>query len=108
MGAFEYTALDSTGRTRTGILEADTPRQIRQQLREKQWAPLSVVEVQQREAKRQKRLSFRRGINATDLALITRQFATLAGSGLPIDEALQAVSQQTEKARIKSMLLHNQ
>ena len=105
MGAFEYTALDSTGRTRTGILEADTPRQIRQQLREKQWAPLSVVEVQQREAKRQKRLSFRRGINATDLALITRQFATLAGSGLPIDEALQAVSQQTEKARIKSMLL---
>lgn len=105
MGAFEYTALDASGRTRKGIMEADTPRQIRQQLREQQWSPLSVVEVQQREARRQRRKWFRRGINATDLALITRQFATLVGSGLPVDEALYAVSQQTEKPRLKSMLL---
>ena len=51
MGAFEFTALDEGGRERKGVLEADTPRQIRQQLREKGWAPLAVMEVQQREAR---------------------------------------------------------
>ena len=45
MGAFEFTALDEGGRERKGVLEADTPRQIRQQLREKGWAPLAVMEV---------------------------------------------------------------
>ncbi len=106
MSAFEYTALDAVGKQRKGVLEGDTPRQIRQQLREKGYSPLSVVEVQQKEARRGgQRLSFQRGVSATDLALVTRQFATLARSGLPIDECLRAVSQQTEKARIRSMLL---
>lgn len=106
MGAYEFSALDATGRTQKGVLEADTPRQIRQQLRERGWSPLSVVEVQQREARRRKTgLSFRRGISAADLALITRQIATLVRAGLPIEQALQAVSQQSEKARIKSMVM---
>ncbi len=106
MGAYEYTALDDGGRERKGVLEADTPRQIRQQLREQGWAPLSVVEVQQKEARAQRhRGLFRRGISTTDLALVTRQFATLERSGLPIEEALQALSRQTEKPRLKSMLM---
>lgn len=105
MGAFEFTALDGTGKQRKGVLEGDTPRQIRQQLREQGFTPLAVVEVQQREAKRSRQGFMQRGISATDLALITRQFSTLVRAGLPIDEALRAVSQQTEKARIRSMLL---
>jgi general secretion pathway protein F len=106
MGAFEYTALDQRGKERKGVLEGDTPRQIRQQLREKGMSPLSVVEVQQREARQSaRRFLFQRGISAADLSLLTRQFATLVHSGLPIDEALRAVSQQTEKARIRSMVL---
>ena len=106
MGAFEFTALDQGGRERKGVLEADTPRQIRQQLRDKGWAPLSVIEVQQREARgRARRSLFVRGVSAPDLALITRQFATLVRSGLPVEEALQTVSQQTEKPRLKSMML---
>ena len=59
--------------------------------------------VQQREA-RSKRALFQRGISATDLALITRQWATLVRSGMPIDETLATVSKQTEKPRLKSML----
>ncbi len=106
MGAFEYTALDEGGREQKGVLEADTPRQIRQQLREKGWAPLQVVEVQQREARRQKRSKMvQRGVSPADLALITRQFATLVHSGSPLDEALQAVSRQTEKVRLSNLLL---
>lgn len=105
MGAFEYTALDAGGKQRKGVLEGDTPRQIRQHLREQGFTPLNVVEVRKREEKRSRQGLYQRGISSTDLALLTRQFATLVRSGLPIDEALRAVSQQTEKARIRSMLL---
>lgn len=108
MGAFEYTALDAAGRERKGVLEGDAPRQIRQQLRDKGLSPLSVVEVRQREqqqAGQGRRRFFERGISATDLALITRQFATLVHSALPLEEALRVVSQQTEKPRLRSMLM---
>ncbi len=105
MGAFEYKAMDARGREVKGVLEGDTPRQIRQQLREKGWMPLSVEEVQQREAREKRGFSLRRGVSATDLALITRQLSTLVRSGMPVDESLMAVSQQTDKARLKSMVV---
>lgn len=106
MAAFEFTALDASGRERKGVLEGDTPRQVRQQLREQGLAPLAVAEVRSSEKHRAaSRLSFQRGISATDLALITRQFATLVRSGLPIEEALQVVSRQTEKPRLRNMLM---
>jgi len=105
MGAFEFSALDATGRMQKGVLEADTPRQIRQQLRDRGLSPLSVIEVQQRESRRRRGSLFQRGISATDLALISRQFATLVHAGLPIEQALQAVSQQSDKPRIKSMVM---
>ncbi|MCG6968619.1 MAG: type II secretion system inner membrane protein GspF [Gammaproteobacteria bacterium] len=104
MGAFEYTALDARGRERNGVLEGDAARQIRQQLREQGLTPLSVQEVQQREAKSRKTL-FVRSISPTDLALITRQWATLVRSGLPVEEALRTVAQQAEKPRLKSMMM---
>ncbi len=105
MGAFEYTALDTSGREKKGVLEADTARQVRQTLREQGMVPLGVEEVQKRENRVQKTTLFKRGVSATDLALITRQLATLARSGLPVEECLRTVSQQTEKARLQSMLV---
>ncbi|HSD74630.1 MAG TPA: type II secretion system inner membrane protein GspF [Steroidobacteraceae bacterium] len=105
MGAFEYTAVDTKGRERKGVLEGDTARQVRQLLREQQLLPVSVAEVVQTESKRQEGFQFARGVSATDLALLTRQLATLVRSGLPLEESLLAVSQQTEKPRIKSILL---
>ncbi len=104
MGAFEYTALDARGREKTGVLEADAARQIRQQLREQGLTPLSVEEVKQRESKTSKTF-FKRKISATDLSLITRQWATLVRSGMPVEEALRTVAQQSEKARLKSMVV---
>ena len=105
MGAFEYTALDSAGKERKGILEGDTPRHIRQLLREQQLLPVSVAEVAQREAKRQRSFSLARRVSAADLALFTRQLATLVRAGLPLEESLLAVSQQTEKPRVQSIVL---
>ena len=105
MGAFAYTALDARGRELKGVLEGDTPRQVRQQLREQGLTPLEVLEAAQQEANTPRAFGLQRGISATDLALITRQLATLVRSALPVEEALLAASQQCEKPRLKSMLL---
>ena len=101
MSAFEYTALDSAGHKQKGVLEGDAARQIRQQLRDKGLTPLSVDEVRQR-ASRQGRQRRGRGISATELAVFTRQLSTLIASGLPLEESLQAVSEQTENPRMQS------
>ena len=105
MGAFEYTALDTTGRERKGVTEGDTARQVRQSLREQGMTPLNVEEVQKREERSQRSGLLNRGVSATDLALITRQLSTLARSGLPVEHCLRTVSQQTEKPRLQSMLV---
>src|SRR5512145_3149478 len=109
MGAFEYVAVDSAGRERKGVIEGDTPRHVRQLLRDQGLLPVAVDEVveQQRQAGRRTAFSFRfqRGLSSADLALITRQLATLVKSGLPLEEALLAVSQQTDKPRVHSIVL---
>jgi general secretion pathway protein F len=107
MGAFEYTALDAGGKEQSGILEGDTPRHIRQMLRERQLLPVVVNELAQKEATRQKSKSFtvRGRVSAADLSLFTRQLATLVRAGLPLEESLLAVSQQTEKPRIQSIVM---
>ncbi|HAI69611.1 MAG TPA: type II secretion system protein GspF [Gammaproteobacteria bacterium] len=102
MAAFEYAALNKIGRTRKGVLEGDTPKQIRQQLREQGLTPLSIEEVVRPAKQRQHR---RVPVSATDLALLTRQLATLVRSGFALEEALRAISEQTEKPRLKSLLL---
>ena len=105
MGAFEYTALNAAGKESKGVQEGDTARQVRSILRERGFIPLTVEEVRQREERKQKQFSFLHRVSGSDLALITRQLATLVESGLPLEEALQAVSQQTNKPRIKSMVM---
>jgi len=104
MGAFEYQALDDTGKARKGVLEGDTARQVRQKLREQGWIPLEVGEVAQQDKPSRGSFSFGRGASPTELAMITRQLATLVGSGLPLEEALGAVARQSEKARIRRMM----
>jgi general secretion pathway protein F len=107
MGAFEYTALDASGRSSKGVIEGDTPRHVRSLLRERQLMPVTVEEVAARESRRQRgsRFGFARGVSAADLSLMTRQLSTLVRAGLPLEEALLAVSQQTEKPRVQSILL---
>jgi len=107
MGAFEYTALDAGGRARKGVIEGDTARHVRSLLRERQLLPVTVEEVAARESRRQRgaRFALVRGVSAADLSLMTRQLSTLVRAGLPLEEALLAVSQQTEKPRVQSIVL---
>ena len=105
MGAFEFVALDKAGKQSKGLLEGDTPKHVRQQLRERSLLPVSVTEVAQKEARRQRSFSFRKGLSSAELALITRQLASLSQSGMPLEESLLAVSQQNDDSRTKSILL---
>ena len=105
MGAFEFVALDKSGKESKGLLEGDTPKHVRQILRERALLPVSVTEVAKKEAHRQESFSFRRGLSAGELALLTRQLATLSQAGLPLEEALLAVSQQNENPRAQRILL---
>ena len=104
MAAYEYTALDPSGRERSGVLEGDAARQVRAMLREQGLTPVSVAEVADTRPNRLGRFSVGHRVSASDLALLTRQLATLVRSGLPLEEALMAVSQQSEKVRVRSPL----
>ena len=105
MGAFEYVALDKAGKESKGLIEGDTPKHVRQILRDRHMLPVQVTEVAQKEARRQRSFSLRSGISATELALITRQLASLSQSGLPLEEALLVVSKQNDQPRTQSILL---
>ncbi|QSV13984.1 type II secretion system inner membrane protein GspF [Photobacterium ganghwense] len=106
MAAFEYKALDARGRQKKGVLEGDTARQVRQQLREQGLIPLEVAQSHEREKKKASGgFHLRRGISTTELSLITRQLATLVQAAMPLEECLKAVAEQSEKPRLKNMLL---
>jgi general secretion pathway protein F len=105
MGAFEYTAVDTAGKQLRGILEGDTARQVRQQLRDKDLLPLTVTESAEKESSRQASFSFNKGMSASDLAVLTRQLATLAQSGMPLEQALAAIGEQNENERLQSIVL---
>ncbi len=105
MAAFQYKALDVSGKQVKGVIEADSPRQVRQQLRDKQLMPVSVDISESRNIENPLAKLFKRAIATADLALMTRQLSTLIGAGLPIEEALKATAEQTEKKRIQSMIL---
>ncbi|MET1079152.1 MAG: GspF family T2SS innner membrane protein variant XcpS [Pseudomonas sp.] len=105
MAAFEYVALDAGGHQRKGLIEADSARLARQLLRDKHWSPLEVKQAKAREEKGAGGFSFGQGLSARDLALVTRQLATLVQAALPIEEALRAAAAQSTSQKIKSMLL---
>lgn len=104
MPAYEYKALDARGKQKQGVVEADAPRAVRQQLREKGLTPLAVEPAVQKRSPSNP-LGSGGTLAAADLALVTRQLATLIQSGIPIEQALSATAQQTSKPRIRSMLI---
>jgi general secretion pathway protein F len=106
VAAFEYTALNGRGRQEKGILEADSLRQVRQLLRDKGLAPLTVVVSNERKPGQSRWAEwFSPSMSVRERSLVTRQIATLIAAGLPVEEALLAVSKQSEKPTTKSILI---
>lgn len=110
MGAFSYQALDAKGKTVKGVLEGDSERHVRSLLRQRQLRPLEVRGSHKKEAAGSAGKGVRfssRGpkLNYRDIALVTRQLASLVQSGLPLDEVLQACATQSRKPAIKALML---
>lgn len=106
MAAFVYQAIDARGKNKKGVMEADSARQVRQKLRDQGLMPISVnATVQKEQGASTGFLSRSPSLSVAELSLITRQLATLIQAGLPIDESLRALSEQTSKQRTKAMIL---
>jgi general secretion pathway protein F len=107
MTAYRYQALNEAGKLVKGVLEGDSERQVRSQLRGQSLRPVEVGQANRQAARTPsvKSRFFAPRISPSDLALVTRQLATLVLASLPLDECLQAAAEQSRKPRIKGILL---
>ena len=98
MPAFRWEAVDARGQLRHGLLDADTPRAARDRLRADGLTPTAVEDAPERGTP-----LARLGLSALALALLTRQLATLALSGMPLDRALAALEEQADDPRVGAL-----
>ena len=100
MGAYQYQALKKNGNSSKGVIEADSERHARQLLRDQGLIPTEIQTLaQQRIANNKSK------INPADLSLLTRQLATLLAAGIPVEESLKGVSEQTEKDKVREVII---
>ncbi|RYF82013.1 MAG: type II secretion system protein GspF [Comamonadaceae bacterium] len=109
MPAYSFEALDTEGRARKGVLEADTARAARGQLRAQALIPLTVQVLGSEDstggpASGRGRGWGRRVFNATELTVWTRQLAGLVTAGLPLERALTALTEESEREDQRQLL----
>ncbi len=108
MPVFEYTALNSKGKTTSGIIDAEGAQAARQKLRTSGIFPVSIKETQETAPKKSSRsfsLSRRLGrVKPVEVSMMTRQLATLIGAGFPLVSALDALVPQTKSHGFKRIL----
>ena len=102
MPAYRFEALQHDGTSRTGVLEADSIKAARQQLRQQSLVPLTVQAIARSHADAdlpwwQRPLGRGRVFNSRQRAIFTRQLAGLVGSGLPLERALAALADEAEQ-----------
>jgi len=105
MEAFEYTSLDAAGKQKTGIIQADNEKQARQLLRNQQLTPVQVKQVIEQSVQQHDRVKTQRlTLKKTELPLLIRQLATLVQAGLPLDDALKTLIEQSENKNNERIL----
>lgn len=100
MSAFRFEAVDTAGRLRRGLVEADSARAVRDRLRADGLTPTAVDAAPERYDP-----LARTRLDTTSVALLTRQLATLAQSGMPLDQALAAVAEQADDEKTAKLVL---
>jgi general secretion pathway protein F len=105
MPAFRFEAIDPAGKTQTGVLDADSARAARTQLRTQGLTPLVVEAAGSRtRGQRQQRLSLGRRLSQREQAILTRQLASLLIAGLPLGETLSVLTEQSERDYIRELM----
>lgn len=108
MPAFSYEAVDAQGKSSRGVIEADSARAARAQLRARELLPMQVEPVQTSGTGQgpwlQRELWPTRALDATQLAIFTRQLASLVGAGLPIERALTVLAEEASDKRQQNLL----
>ena len=103
MAAFEYVALDFKGRSKKGVIDGDSARQIRGLLKSQGLHPMQIDKIEHASNDREWSIS-QRGISTARLALITRQLATMIRAGIPLEESLRALGEQVGKSSLQSVI----
>ena len=106
MPAYKFEALDATGKSTTGLLDAENAKAARTQLRAQALVPLNVTQVASAGTQGEGLRFTRRVFNSTGLTVWTRQLAGLVGSGLPLERALTALSEEAEDPRQRELVAH--
>jgi len=103
MSTFEYTALDSGGRTCQGVISAATERLVREELQGRRLVPVSIVPAVEGMSGRIRNRLKPRKLSVRHLSLITRQLATLVATA-PLEEALRTIALQTDNPHLRLVL----
>ncbi|HEY5324146.1 MAG TPA: type II secretion system F family protein, partial [Caldimonas sp.] len=107
MPAYKFEALDAAGKATSGLLEAESPKAARSQLRAQALVPLAVTQVVTAGTGPAGGLRLgRRVFDSTGLAVWTRQLAGLVGSGLPLERALSALGDEAEDGKQRELVAH--
>jgi general secretion pathway protein F len=104
MTAFRYAAADGAGKEQSGLIEADSARLARQLLRGRGLVPLTVEPVVAEAQRAALQLSIGRRLSQTELAVLTRQLASLLGAQLPVADALTVMVEQSEKQQVRELM----
>jgi|SRR5450830_15268 len=105
MPAFRYEAVDAQGIACKGVLNADNPRAARADLRTQNLTPISVEAIaNQSHIASQSKRRFGDRLSTTELALVTRQLASLLDAGLPLEQVLSALMEQAERTYLRDLI----
>ncbi len=106
MPAFRYEAVDTVGATRKGVVNADSARAARVDLRAQGLVPLAVdaITTQVDDAGATRRRGFGDRLSTNELALFTRQLASLLEASLPLEQAFSALLEQAEKPYLRDLV----
>ncbi|MBP6666905.1 MAG: type II secretion system F family protein, partial [Ottowia sp.] len=106
MPAYTFEALQADGKSRKGVIEADTAKAARALLRGQALVPLAVDPVAGGAGGSvlSRPMGGGRAFNSTQLAIWTRQLAGLVGSGLPLERSLTALADESEDERQRNLI----
>ena len=107
MARFQFVAVTYDGQTEKGVVEGESVKGVRQQLIDRGLVPTSVAPESDAAPKSGLAALFsgQRSIKAADLAVVTKQFALLVRSGLPLDEALKLLADESPKPSTRAVLM---